>query len=162
MCFFLSNVLFKGLDYNITHYLDTQIDSYIHVLIYAVFMNSIILQVHKLACIIFKAFIHQKDTILLPYESQLKPKTVWRPSEVYNGNPFTKKAVSSLWIVTPTRCLLYKLCSMLTLKYRIYKTEYTNCTKYDRTLHVGIVPHVTQPNSCRMPLRLRSTVKSPI
>ena len=27
-----------------------------------------------------------------------KPKTVWRPSQVYNGNPYTDKTASSLWI----------------------------------------------------------------
>ena len=27
-----------------------------------------------------------------------KPKTVWRPSQVYNGNPYTDKTASSKWI----------------------------------------------------------------
>ena len=27
-----------------------------------------------------------------------KPKTVWRPSQVYNGNPYTDKTASSSWI----------------------------------------------------------------
>ena len=31
---------------------------------------------------------------------QYKPKTVWRPSQVYNGNPFYSKTVSSEWRTT--------------------------------------------------------------
>ena len=27
-----------------------------------------------------------------------KPKTVWRPSQVYNGNPYTDETGSSSWI----------------------------------------------------------------
>ena len=27
-----------------------------------------------------------------------KPKTVWRPSQIYNGNSYTRKTVSSQWI----------------------------------------------------------------
>ena len=27
-----------------------------------------------------------------------KPKTVWRPSQLYNGNPYTDKTASSQWI----------------------------------------------------------------
>ena len=33
--------------------------------------------------------------------SRYKPKTVWRPSQFYNGNPYTNKTLSSYWLEAP-------------------------------------------------------------
>ena len=45
------------------------------------------------------ASIHKKTPSYWYRDPHYKPKTVWRPSQVYNGKPYTDKMASYEWII---------------------------------------------------------------
>ena len=64
-----------------------------------------------------------------------KPKTVWRPSQVYNVNPYTNKATCSWWIEAP--CSLPPQISTTWLM----KTAYNGHQRSQRWHLSNIKPH---------------------
>ena len=66
-----------------------------------------------------------------------KPKTVWWPSQVYNGNPYTNKTASSQWIEThhPFHMVWIKLQGMI----NSIEAGSTVCTVYPKKYAHGFV-----------------------